>query len=203
MPAHDDRPVYVPVTARATSSSCLSCLFRAMPRATRPPLTPQSRLRHHPGMTASEPPGEQPPGDDAALFTTALNHTWAWYEGLTNRLLQVINYYLVANAILIAAYTSAINGKNHGIAVAVALAALALTAIAATIAGVVANEAELAQPALDKLQGRLAAKLDINEIRMTRFQRSRPKAQGIAAFIVIFGGAGLFDIGALVYAATH
>ncbi len=68
---------------------------------------------------------------------------------------------------------------------------------------IVVNAADVAQPALDKLQDRLADKLDINEIRMARFQRPRSKARGIAAVIIIFGAAALFDISALVYAATY
>jgi hypothetical protein len=161
----------------------------------------QFGLREHRGMTAIEQLGKQLPDDDTALLTAALNHAWAWYDGLAHRFNQVVNYYLVANVILVAAYTSAINGNHYSVAIALAIAALGLTGVAAWLARVNANAAEQALPALEKLQERIAGKLNINEILMADSHQA--KVHGNAAVIIMFGGAALVFIAALGYAAAN
>lgn len=103
--------------------------------------------------------------------------------------------------ILVAAYTSAINGNHYSVAIALAIAALGLTGVAAWLARVNANAAEQALPALEKLQERIAGKLNINEILMADSHRA--KVHGNAAVIIMFGGAALVFIAALGYAAAN
>jgi hypothetical protein len=151
------------------------------------------------GMTASERSSEQLPEDVTALLTAALNHSWAWYEVRSSRAFQVINYYLVASAIVLTAYTSALKANDFGIAAAVALAGLGLTAIAAAGALNEQNAAAVAVPVLEELQDRIAGRLTIDPIRMAASRSSRKRSLGI----VVFGLAALFNISALVYAVTR
>jgi hypothetical protein len=152
-------------------------------------------------MTVSEPPCEQPPGDDTELLTTALNHAWTWYDAHTNRAIQALNFYLVAGAILFAAYTSAINEKNYSIAVALAIAALGLTFLVTAAVLVTTNDANQAGPALAQLQDRIADKLDLKEIRIATAQHGKTVSR--AAIVITFGAAALLEISGLVYAATR
>jgi hypothetical protein len=152
-------------------------------------------------MTVNKPPDEQPPQDDTVLLTAALDHAWAWYDGLSNRAFQIVNYYLVATAIVLAAYTSAINGKNNGLAVALAIAGLMFTAIATSGSLYEVINGGQALPALDRLQARIADRLNLEEIRMAR---SHPgNARRAAGAVFIFGLLTLADISALIYAAVQ
>jgi hypothetical protein len=149
-------------------------------------------------MTVSEPPGEQPPEDNTALLTAALNHYWTLHDGRFNRAFQILNYYLVATAILFAAYTGAINGKHYGIAAALALAGLGLTVVT-TGAGVSELKAATqAEPVLTQLQKRMADGLGIDPDCMVVFRAGMPRRR--VAVLVTFGLVTLLDISGLIYA---
>ena len=164
-------------------------------------LTLLFRLRQHPGMAVSEPPGGQPPEDDMTFFTTALSHYWAWYDGRYNRAFQIVNYYLVATAILFTAYVSAVNGKHYDVAVALAIAGLGLTtSMGAAVLGEVGAAAR-AQPGLAELQKRMADRLRIDPIPIARSRAARRQRR--AAVALTFGLAALLQISGLLYALIH
>jgi len=156
-------------------------------------------------MTPANPAGEQAPQDDTALLTAALNHAWAWYDAQISRALQVINYFLVASAVLATAYVSAINARHYPLAAVVALAGMGLTAVTSLISFRLSAAVNSGGPVLGELQGRVADRLMIDMAGMTgaqagtiRLGRMRGSSAGVA-----LGLALLVNIGALLYAAIH
>lgn len=152
-------------------------------------------------MTDSEPPSGQPPGDDTALLIAALNHSWAWFDGRANRASQLLNYYLVSTAVLLTAYTSAINGKHYGLAAALAVVGLGLTTGAYAVGIHELTAAGLAELALIKLQAQLARRLHIDEIQMAKAPNTRQQTRAFIASAL--GLATLLNISALLYALIH
>ena len=152
-------------------------------------------------MTTSEPPGEQRPQDDTALLAAALNHSWTWYDEHMKRVFQLVNFYLVATALLVTAYANSINKKQYGFAVALAVAGLVITAIASASALNQATAGGKAENALSVMENRIAARLDADSIRIVKHQggiRYTPAAAGIMVGLA----AGLF-VAALIYAALQ
>ena len=165
-----------------------------------PPIDFPRRLRHHSGM-AAEQPGKHSPEDDTALLIVALNHVMAWHEARIDRGVQVINYFVVAGAVLITAYAGALNGKHYGIAVVVALSGMALAIFAFITVRQQRRGAGDAEPAIGELQKRVASKLDVPSFRIYE-----PEAGGQRAGIeniIVFALVVLLSLGSAIYAALQ
>jgi hypothetical protein len=153
-------------------------------------------------VAASEPPDQHPPGDDTALLIAALNHAWAWYDARINRGLQVINYFLVASAVLATAYVSAINGKHYPIAAVIALSETALAAVTYTIGTRERRSANRALGPLAELQARVAGRLMIATLHIAGPTAGAPISVRLRVRIM-FGLVVLLTVGAALYALVH
>lgn len=152
-------------------------------------------------MAVSKPPGEQPPPDDTTLLIAALNHAWAWHDARINRGLQVINYFLVASAVLATAYVSAINGKHYPIAAIIALSETALAAAAYTIGNRERGSATAALHPLAELQARIADRLMITTFRIAGSPGMTGYPLSVRPYVrIMFGLVVLLSAGAALYA---
>jgi hypothetical protein len=152
-------------------------------------------------MTPSESAGEQRPEDDTAILTAALNHSWTWYDEHMKRVFQLINFFIVATALLVTAYANSINGKHYGFAIALAVVGLVLTAIASASALNQATAGGKAEDALRDMEGRIAGRLDADSIRIVEHQGGI-RHTSVAAGITVGLAGGLF-VAALIYAAIQ
>jgi hypothetical protein len=136
--------------------------------------------------------------DDTALLIAALSHSTGWYEARIDRGLQVMNYFVVAGAVLATAYVSAISGKHYAIAVVVSLSGTALGALAFLIGRSQRHRAAEAEPALAELQSRIAERLDIGSFKVIQPRPHRESSVRIAFALAI-----LLSLGSAMYALVH
>jgi hypothetical protein len=132
-------------------------------------------------MTDSKPAGAQSPEGDTPLLIAALNYAWTVYDTRITRTFQLLNYYLVASAIVATAYASAINGKHYGLAAIFSVAGIGLSALAFAVGLDEKRTADKAEPALITLEDQIASKLDIDSIRIVKAGDERSQDDGRTA----------------------
>jgi hypothetical protein len=125
----------------------------------------------------------------------------ARHEARIDRAFQVINYFVVASAVLVTAYAGALDGKHYGIAFVVALTGVALAVLAFTVARQQRRGAGGVEPAIGELEGRIASKLRVDSLRIYG-----PEAGGQRAGVettVVFTLVVLLSVGSAIYAALQ
>jgi len=114
---------------------------------------------------AANPPNAAGKNDPAKL-ATALDHSWRWFELRISHGMQMLNFAVVAFALLSAAYVSALGDRLYGVAGTVAL----LAAVVATTANLTARRQRqigwIAAEPIREIQRRLAEDLHIPSLRI-------------------------------------
>jgi hypothetical protein len=103
---------------------------------------------------------------DVEWLKIALDHTTRWSEFYTANGLQVLNCFLLASAVMSAAYVSAINGRLKLVAGAIALTGVAVSGAAYLVGRRQRDVARLSNVPLKEIQNRLASSLNIESLRM-------------------------------------
>ncbi len=101
------------------------------------------------------------PNNEETL-ATALDHTWRWYEFRYAQATQVLNFYVVAVAVLTTGYVTALNSKLYVPAGGVGLIVAGLSIATALVGKRLRDSALLASQPLAIIQERLATSLNLD-----------------------------------------
>lgn len=151
------------------------------------------------GSSSRRPEG----ADESELLIAALEHSWASYDARLNRGLQVVNYYLVAVAVLANAYVSAFNAKLYVVAAVISLSGLALTMVTFAVGSRQRRLAHFSELALIELQDRMAGRLGIDALRFQEEVPQRFTLRTTPYSYIAFVVAALLSAGAVIYALIH
>jgi hypothetical protein len=141
----------------------------------------------------------------APLTTTALDHAWRCYELRMSCGLQLLNFFMLAIAVITTAYVSALKARDDVVSVAVALIGAAVT-VSAYLAGLRQdNVARMALAPIQEVEGRLADALDLESLRIVEQYRITRKPSSYstrATAHFVYPVAALICIAAAIYAAV-
>ena len=144
---------------------------------------------------------EQPP-DDVQLLIAAIDHAWQWWEFRIGNGLQVLNFFLLASAIMVAAYVSALGSHLYIVASAIGLIGAIVSSATFLVGKRQSDVANLGAAPMTELQSRLASALNIDSLRMVeRYPSSRSlPIGGRAAAYLIFPITLIASMAATAYA---
>ena len=140
---------------------------------------------------------------DLQSLGMALDHVAKWREFYMTSGLQVLYFFLVAAALVSTAYVSAINGRLYLIAGVVALGGVGLSSAAYLVGRRQRDVARLADLPLAELQDRLASRLGIDSLRMTRRAETHREQWWHNATVVaniVFPMTAVISVAAALYA---
>ena len=136
---------------------------------------------------------------DIELLTIALDHVTRLYDSRMANGLQVLNYFLVAAAVLSAAYVSALNGKLHAIGCAIGLLGVALSTVTYLVGRRQRDVARLAEIPMKEIEKTLAENLDLGSLQMIDHAETQRNTWWRSSTLM---ATGIFTLAAIVSVAA-
>lgn len=109
-----------------------------------------------------------PAGADPDDLKLALDHAWGWFALHAGQRMQLVNYLLVAAALIVAGYSTALGNDRPAAAGAIAAAGVAICAAFGALDRRTAALVKAAETPLLELQDRLAIRAGVPSLALVR-----------------------------------